>query len=73
MPAPPDDARSFQAEVISVEPCGDDGVVLAVPHQRYAEQLDHVVGCVREGGVFVDVKSMVDPRRLRSDLKYWSL
>jgi dihydroorotate dehydrogenase electron transfer subunit len=30
MPAPPDDARSFQAEVVSVEPCGDDGVRLAV-------------------------------------------
>jgi dihydroorotate dehydrogenase electron transfer subunit len=30
MPAPPDDARSFQAEVVSVEACGDDGVLLAV-------------------------------------------
>jgi hypothetical protein len=28
---------------------------------------------VRSGGVFVDVKSLVDPNVLRSDLKYWSL
>ena len=30
MPAPPDDARSFLAEVQSVSPCGDDGVILRV-------------------------------------------
>jgi dihydroorotate dehydrogenase electron transfer subunit len=30
MPAPPADARSFLAEVVRVESCGDDGVVIAV-------------------------------------------
>jgi dihydroorotate dehydrogenase electron transfer subunit len=30
MPAPPPDARSLQGEVVRVEPCGDDGVILAV-------------------------------------------
>lgn len=30
MPAPPDDARSQQAEVVSVAPCGADGVLLRV-------------------------------------------
>ena len=50
-----------------------DGVVLAVPHAQYLDQLDHIVDCVRNGGVFVDVKSLVDPNGLRSDLKYWSL
>jgi UDP-N-acetyl-D-galactosamine dehydrogenase len=50
-----------------------DGVVLAVPHDQYLDQLDHIVHCVRSGGVFVDVKSLVDPSALRSDLKYWSL
>ena len=29
MPAPPPDARSFEAEVTRVEPCGADGVLLA--------------------------------------------
>ena len=30
MPAPPDDARSLQAHVVSVEPCGADAVLLTV-------------------------------------------
>jgi dihydroorotate dehydrogenase electron transfer subunit len=30
MPAPPPDARVLSAEVVRVEPCGDDGVVLVV-------------------------------------------
>ncbi len=30
MPAPPPDARSFLGEVVSVVPCGDDGVILAL-------------------------------------------
>lgn len=34
MPAPPDDARSFQAEVVSLSPCGDDGVILRVRPER---------------------------------------
>lgn len=50
-----------------------DCVVLAVPHEQYLDQLDHIVDCVRSGGVFVDVKSLVEPSGLRSDLKYWSL
>lgn len=34
MPAPPPDARSLSAEVVSVEPCGEDGVVLVVRPER---------------------------------------
>jgi len=30
MPAPPPDARSLRAEVVSVEPCGEDGAILAL-------------------------------------------
>jgi len=30
MPAPPSDARSFEAQVVRVEPCGDDAVLLAL-------------------------------------------
>ncbi|MBW2212148.1 MAG: nucleotide sugar dehydrogenase [Deltaproteobacteria bacterium] len=52
---------------------GLDGVILAVPHQQFLEQLDRVVGSVRKGGLFVDVKSLVCSDDLRSDLLYWSL
>ena len=34
MPAPPPDARSLSAEVVRVEPCGEDGVILAVLPER---------------------------------------
>jgi len=53
-----------------------DGVILAVPHQQYLDQLDRVADSVRKGGLFIDVKSLVRPNELadlRSDLLYWSL
>ncbi len=50
-----------------------DGVILAVPHRQYLQKLDTIVGGVREGGLVVDVKSLLNPADLRSDLLYWSL
>jgi UDP-N-acetyl-D-galactosamine dehydrogenase len=53
-----------------------DGVILAVPHQQYLDQLDRIARSVRKGGLFIDVKSLVRPKELsdlRSDLLYWSL
>ncbi|MBM3989218.1 MAG: hypothetical protein FJ294_14825 [Planctomycetes bacterium] len=34
MPAPPPDARSFRSAVVSVTPCGDDGVLLRIRPER---------------------------------------
>jgi dihydroorotate dehydrogenase electron transfer subunit len=39
MPAPPADARSFLAAVVSVRRCGDDGVVLRVKPERELDPL----------------------------------
>jgi UDP-N-acetyl-D-galactosamine dehydrogenase len=50
-----------------------DGVILAVPHRHYLEDLDAIVSGVREDGIVIDVKSLLDPADLRSDLLYWSL
>jgi UDP-N-acetyl-D-galactosamine dehydrogenase len=50
-----------------------DAVVLAVPHQDSLDQLDRIVSSVREGGLFIDVKSLICADDLRSDLRYWSL
>ena len=50
-----------------------DAVVLAVPHQDSIDQLDRIVSSVREGGLFIDVKSLICADDLRSDLRYWSL
>jgi len=48
-------------------------VILAVPHQDSLDQLDRIVSSVREGGVFIDVKSLICAGDLRDDLSYWSL
>ena len=50
-----------------------DGLIFAVSHQQSLDQLDRLLNGVREGGLFVDVKSLIRPEALRSDLRYWSL
>lgn len=50
-----------------------DGVIVAVPHRQYLDDLEAILAGVREGGVIVDVKSLVNPADVRSDLLYWSL
>jgi UDP-N-acetyl-D-galactosamine dehydrogenase len=50
-----------------------DGVILAVPHQQYLDELGQILDGVREGGLVVDVKSLLSPAALRDDLLYWSL
>ncbi|MBL8804303.1 MAG: hypothetical protein JNN27_20060 [Planctomycetes bacterium] len=46
MPAPPPDARSFLSEVVSVTPCGADGVLLALRPER-------ALGAVRASRFFM--------------------
>lgn len=50
-----------------------DALVLAVPHDEYRQGSAALLGRVRDGGVIVDVKSMLDPSALPSHLRYWSL
>ena len=50
-----------------------DGLILAVPHRAYLDELERVVGSIRRGGLFIDVKSVVSPGELREDVLYWSL
>lgn len=50
-----------------------DGVILAVAHQRYLDQLDRILSSVRPGGLLIDVKSVLRPSDVRPDLLYWSL
>jgi UDP-N-acetyl-D-galactosamine dehydrogenase len=53
---------------------GLDALIFAVPHRELlAMPLEELTGPVREGGVFIDLKSTLDPTALRSDLRYWSL
>ena len=50
-----------------------DGVILAVAHQQYLDDLDRIVAGIRTGGLLIDVKSLLNPASLRPDLLYWSL
>ena len=54
--------------------CELDGLVLAVPHESYLE-LGSLRLCtfLASDSVLIDVKSALDPSKLRSDVTYWSL
>ena len=53
---------------------GLDALILAVPHRQYMEMpTRNLLGLVRDGGVVVDVKSVLDPAAVDRGLTYWSL
>ncbi|HWK45820.1 MAG TPA: nucleotide sugar dehydrogenase [Stellaceae bacterium] len=51
-----------------------DALILAVPHRQYlAMGTAALVEMVAFGGVLADVKGVLDPAAMRSDIAYWSL
>jgi UDP-N-acetyl-D-galactosamine dehydrogenase len=54
---------------------GLDALIFAVAHRKYLEMgIDNLLSLVRDGGVVVDVKSVLDPARTaKRGLSYWSL
>lgn len=50
-----------------------DALILAVNHQSYVDHLDGVIKMLGSHGVFIDVKSVVDPQLLTPSFTYWSL
>jgi len=53
---------------------GLDALILAVPHRQYMEMPTRtLLALVRDGGVVVDVKSVLDPAEVDRGLHYWSL
>jgi UDP-N-acetyl-D-galactosamine dehydrogenase len=51
-----------------------DALILAVNHRAYTESgAQALVDCVRDGGVFVDVKSALSPSQMVRGIQYWSL
>ncbi|MEM1414425.1 MAG: nucleotide sugar dehydrogenase [Myxococcota bacterium] len=50
-----------------------DALVLAVPHASYRQRGAALFDAVRERGVFIDVRSVFEPSKVRPDLRYWSL
>ena len=66
--------REYGIELRPFDAIADlDGLILAVPHRPYLDQVDRIVASVRRGGVIIDVKSLLSADALRGDLVHWSL
>jgi UDP-N-acetyl-D-galactosamine dehydrogenase len=48
-------------------------LIYAVAHDEYRPFHDQMSDMVAEGGIIADVRSLLDPKSLRSDIRYWSL
>jgi UDP-N-acetyl-D-galactosamine dehydrogenase len=50
-----------------------DAVILAVAHKAYLEKPEKLFGMLREDGILIDLKSVIDPASVPGNLRYWSL
>ena len=50
-----------------------DALILAVPHRQYLEKPEKLNTMLRDRGIFVDIKSAIDPKTIQGNLRYWSL
>jgi len=50
-----------------------DALILAVPHAQYRKKPSALPAMLRKGGIFADIKSVVDRKLIPSDVRYWSL
>jgi UDP-N-acetyl-D-galactosamine dehydrogenase len=51
-----------------------DGLVLAVPHRQYVDPpLSLITDSIRDGGILIDVKSVIPPGSAPADITVWSL
>ena len=67
--------RTYGVELTVLDEFRDlDALIFAVPHDDY-DSLDTsaLSDMIATNGIFVDVKSKIDPQALRADINYWSL
>ncbi len=51
-----------------------DGLIVAVSHKEYVQLgQQKLLGMVRDGGCFIDVKSVFNPAKMERRIHYWSL
>jgi len=67
--------HEYGVELATIEEMADlDAVIFAVAHKWYlAPDRASLMSMVRDGGVFVDVKSVLEPDRAGGRIRYWSL
>lgn len=71
-------AAAFHEYGIKLSPLSEmermDAVILAVSHRQYLEMgQSKILSHVRDGGVIIDVKSVLDPSKMERGIRYWSL
>jgi UDP-N-acetyl-D-glucosamine/UDP-N-acetyl-D-galactosamine dehydrogenase len=71
----PEAMREYGVKLVPVEELvGLDAVVLAVSHKWYLRLGQAgVQSMIRDGGVLVDIKSVLDPARTERRIRYWSV
>ncbi len=71
----PEAVREYGVRLAPIEEfVGLDAVVLAVSHRGYLELgQTGIQSMIRDGGVLVDVKSVLDPARTERRIRYWSV
>jgi UDP-N-acetyl-D-galactosamine dehydrogenase len=66
--------REYRIELAPIEEFGElDALIYAVGHDEYRPLHASISDMVAEGGIVADVRSLLDPASLRSDIRYWSL
>ncbi len=73
--APPEAKHEYGIDLAPLDAMDRlDALVVAVSHEAYRTLgTEALTRRVRDGGVVVDVKSMLEPAKVRSGLHYWSL
>jgi len=71
----PEEARhEYGIELTSLDQLTElDAVIVAVGHQAYLDDVDGMLGRVKDGGVVIDVKSVLVRHPMARGLRYWSL
>lgn len=71
----PEAMREYAVKLVPIdEMVRLDALILAVCHNWYlALGQPRLLATVRDGGILVDVKSVLDPARVERDIRYWSL
>ena len=72
---PAEAMREYGVKLVPAEELlGLDAIILAVSHRGYLELgQPGILAMIRDGGVLVDVKSVLDPARTERKIRYWSV
>lgn len=72
--APDEASHEYDLELSELAAFHDlDGLVLAVNHAEYLARAAALSEMVADGGILIDVKSVLDPAEIPDRLLYWSL